>query len=91
LKKLVQERILVIDGAMGTEIQKYSLTADDYRGTAVVPRQSFVDVFDPYFCATIGERFKDHPTELKGNNDLLSLTRPDLIEKIHRVCPFILV
>lgn len=55
-------RILVLDGAMGTMIQKYKLGEEDYRG----------------------ERFKDWPSPLKGNNDLLSLTRPDIIEAIHR-------
>jgi len=62
IKTLLTERILVLDGAMGTMIQKESLEEADFRG----------------------ERFKDHPCSLKGNNDLLSLTRPDLIQKIHR-------
>src|ERR1700743_1634738 len=61
IKKELQERILVIDGAMGTMIQRYQLTEDDFRG----------------------ERFKDHPSDLKGNNDLLNLTRPDVIKAIH--------
>ena len=60
--KLLGERILVLDGAMGTMIQSYDLTEDDFRG----------------------ERFMDHPADLMGNNDLLSLTRPDVIEEIHR-------
>jgi 5-methyltetrahydrofolate--homocysteine methyltransferase len=55
-------RILIIDGAMGTMIQRYKLEEEDYRG----------------------ERFKDWPTDVKGNNDLLSLTRPDIIGEIHR-------
>ena len=54
-------RILVLDGAMGTMIQRHRLGEDDYRG----------------------ERFRDSPKDLKGNNDLLSLTRPDLISDIH--------
>lgn len=58
----LRDRILVIDGAMGTMIQAEELTADDYRG----------------------DRFEDHPSDLKGNNDLLSLTRPDVIAQIHR-------
>jgi 5-methyltetrahydrofolate--homocysteine methyltransferase len=61
LEQLLQERILVLDGAMGTMIQSYKLEEADYRG----------------------ERFADHPCDLKGNNDLLSLTRPDIIKAIH--------
>ncbi len=53
---------MVLDGAMGTMIQKHKLTEEDYRG----------------------ERFRNHPYPLKGNNDLLSLTRPDIIKDIHR-------
>ncbi len=56
------KRILVLDGAMGTMIQKYKLEDEDYRG----------------------ERFKDFPHEVKGNNDLLSITRPDVILEIHK-------
>jgi 5-methyltetrahydrofolate--homocysteine methyltransferase len=55
------ERILVLDGAMGTLIQQYQLTEADFRGT----------------------RFADHPRDLRGDNDLLSLTRPDVISAIH--------
>ena len=61
LRKLFEERIAVLDGAMGTMIQTYGLEEADFRG----------------------DRFKDHPHDLKGNNDLLSLTRPDIIERIH--------
>lgn len=61
-KKLLTERILVIDGAMGTMIQRYKLTEKDFRG----------------------ERFKDYPNDLKGNNDLLSITKPEVIKEIHR-------
>jgi 5-methyltetrahydrofolate--homocysteine methyltransferase len=61
LHKALAERILVLDGAMGTTIQGHRLDENDYRGT----------------------RFADHPKELRGNNDLLSLTRPDLIRRIH--------
>uniref|UniRef100_A0A0K0ENV9 Methionine synthase n=1 Tax=Strongyloides stercoralis TaxID=6248 RepID=A0A0K0ENV9_STRER len=57
-----KERILFIDGAMGTMIQRHHLTEDDFRN----------------------ESLKDHPKPLKGNNDLLSLTRPDIILEIHR-------
>lgn len=62
LKELLKERILILDGAMGTNIQKYGLTEVDYRG----------------------ELFKEHPIDLKGNNDLLALTRPDVLSDIHK-------
>src|SRR5687767_2428803 len=62
IQEILRERILVIDGAMGTMIQKHKLTEEDFRG----------------------ERFKDHQSPLKGNNDLLSITRPDIIKDIHR-------
>jgi 5-methyltetrahydrofolate--homocysteine methyltransferase len=62
LHQAVQERIVILDGAMGTMIQLLGLTEEDYRG----------------------ERFSDFPNELKGNNDLLVLTKPDAIAKIHR-------
>lgn len=55
-------RILVLDGAMGTMIQRYELEEEDFRG----------------------DRFADHPKSLKGNNDLLTLTRPDIIHAIHQ-------
>jgi 5-methyltetrahydrofolate--homocysteine methyltransferase len=61
LPALLQQRIVIIDGAMGTMIQRYKLTEADYRG----------------------ERFKDHPKDLKGNNELLQFTRPDVIQQIH--------
>ncbi|HBX53280.1 MAG: methionine synthase [Bacteroidetes bacterium RIFOXYA12_FULL_35_11] len=62
MKKQLETRILVLDGAMGTMIQRYKLQEADYRGN----------------------RFRDFKFDLKGNNDLLSLTRPDIIEQIHR-------
>jgi len=62
LKKLVEERILVLDGAMGTMIQQHKLSESDFRG----------------------ELFKNHPSDLKGNNDLLSLTQPEIIKNIHK-------
>ncbi len=62
IRSLLQERVLVLDGAMGTMIQRHKLSEDDFRG----------------------ERFKDHPSSLKGNNDLLSLTQPDIILGIHK-------
>ena len=62
LEEIVKERILILDGAMGTMIQRYGLTEADFRG----------------------ERFRDVPGLMVGNNDLLSLTRPDVIRDIHR-------
>jgi 5-methyltetrahydrofolate--homocysteine methyltransferase len=61
IRELLNQRILIIDGAMGTMIQRYKLEEKDYRG----------------------ERFKDWPSDLKGNNDLLSLTQPDIVRAIH--------
>jgi 5-methyltetrahydrofolate--homocysteine methyltransferase len=62
LHTLLAQRILILDGAMGTMIQRHKLTDEDFRG----------------------ERFRNHPRELKGNSDLLILTRPDVIGGIHR-------
>ena len=62
LSALLAERLLVLDGAMGTMIQRHGLSEADYRG----------------------QRFADHPHDVKGNNDLLVLTRPDIIGGIHR-------
>lgn len=62
LRSLLNERILIIDGAMGTMIQRYHLNEADYRG----------------------ERFANWHCDIKGNNDLLCLTRPDIIEQIHK-------
>jgi len=61
IREELEKRILIIDGAMGTMIQRYTLTEEDFRG----------------------QRFKDHPCDVKGNNDLLNLTRPDIIKAIH--------
>jgi len=61
LPGILQQRIVIIDGAMGTQIQRYKLAEADYRG----------------------ERFKDHPRDLKGNNELLQFSRPDVIREIH--------
>ncbi len=61
LQELLQQRILIIDGAMGTMIQQHKLSEADYRG----------------------EQFKNWPHDLKGNNDLLCLTQPDIIKNIH--------
>ncbi|MBB2920564.1 homocysteine S-methyltransferase family protein [Cupriavidus alkaliphilus] len=61
LPRLLQERILILDGAMGTMIQRYKLSEADYRGT----------------------RFAEHKVDVKGNNELLVLTRPQVISEIH--------
>ncbi len=61
IEQEIKNRVLVLDGAMGTMIQRYRLEEADYRG----------------------DRFTDHPRDLKGNNDILSLTRPDIIREIH--------
>ncbi len=62
LRSLLNKRILILDGAMGTMIQKHKLKEEDYRG----------------------ERFKDWHKDVKGNNDLLSITRPEIISSIHK-------
>ena len=62
IKELFKEKILVLDGAMGTMVQSYNLTEDDFRS----------------------DRLKDHRKDLKGNNDLLCLTRPDVVAEIHQ-------
>ncbi len=62
IEKILAERIMVLDGAMGTMIQRHKLDENDFRN----------------------EQLKDHPHSLKGNNDLLSITRPDIIKEIHR-------
>ncbi len=61
LTEILKQRIMVLDGAMGTMIQEYKLNEEDFRG----------------------ERFRDSSVNLKGNNDLLSITQPDIIKKIH--------
>jgi 5-methyltetrahydrofolate--homocysteine methyltransferase len=62
LEQLLKERILILDGAMGTMIQGFKLGEAEFRG----------------------ERFKDHPVEVRGNNDLLSITQPGIIQDIHK-------
>ena len=62
IEQEIQKRILVLDGAMGTMLQRYNFSEEDFRG----------------------ERFKDYPSSLKGNNDLLSLTQPEAIAAVHR-------
>ncbi|MGB3606339.1 homocysteine S-methyltransferase family protein [Psychroserpens sp.] len=63
IQKEIEKRILVLDGAMGTMLQRYNFSEEDFRG----------------------ERFKDYPSSLKGNNDLLSLTQPQAIADIHKL------
>ena len=63
LRGLMNERIVILDGGMGTMLQRYKLEEDSFRGT----------------------EFADWPKNLKGNNDLLSLTQPLLVETIHKV------
>ena len=62
LQQTLQHRIMILDGAMGTMIQRYQLTEDDFRG----------------------QLFADWPIRLHGDNDLISLTRPDVLCQIHR-------
>ena len=62
-ERLLGERLLVLDGAMGTMIQRFNLTEDDFRG----------------------QLLKNHPTKLQGNNDIIALTRPDVLHQIHRL------
>ena len=62
IEEVIKERILVLDGAMGTMLQRYKFEEQDFRG----------------------ERFKDFPHPLKGNNDLLSLTQPEAVKAVHR-------
>ena len=61
LREIAADRILILDGAMGTMIQGYGLGEDDFRGKLLA----------------------DHPVDLKGNNDILCLTRPEVISEIH--------
>ena len=63
IKQAIKQRILVLDGAMGTMLQRYKFSEEDFRG----------------------ERFKDFPHSLKGNNDLLSLTQPEAVKEVHRL------
>jgi 5-methyltetrahydrofolate--homocysteine methyltransferase len=62
LKNILKKRILVLDGAMGTMIQRHKLTEEKFRGS----------------------KFANHPNDLRGNNDILSLTQPEIIKNIHR-------
>ena len=62
MKNILKDRILILDGAMGTMVQSYNLKEEDYRG----------------------DLFKDHSCDLKGNNDILSLTQPNIVKEIHK-------
>ena len=62
IREILKERIMILDGAMGTMIQRHKLEEEDFRG----------------------DRWPNHSSPLKGNNDLLSITRPDIIKDIHR-------
>ena len=63
IEAILQERIMVLDGGMGTMIQRHKLSEEDFRG----------------------QEFKDHARPLKGNNDILSITQPNVIYQIHKV------
>src|SRR4030067_936788 len=73
IELLLQQRILILDGAMGTMIQRYKLTEAHYRGTEL-----FGD------CSGARQTFVDHPIDVKGCNDLLLLTQPHIVGGIHR-------
>ena len=62
IKEILKNRILILDGAMGTMVQRYNLNEEDFRG----------------------KQFKSHKKDLKGNNDLLSITKPEIIKQIHK-------
>ena len=61
LTKILQERIMILDGSMGAYLQQFKLTEEDFRG----------------------ERFKDHTSPLRGNNDILCITKPEIIKEVH--------
>ena len=63
IQNILEERIMILDGAMGTMLQRYKFTESDFRGN----------------------RFKDWPYPLQGNNDLLTLTQPEAIAEIHGI------
>jgi 5-methyltetrahydrofolate--homocysteine methyltransferase len=71
LPDLLKQRIVILDGAMGTMIQRFKLSEAQYRGEGYSGP------------GAVGGRFAEHPLDLKGNNELLSLTRPDIIRGIH--------
>jgi len=71
LPEILSRRIVILDGAMGTMIQRFRLGEDQYRGQGYAGLDG------------AGDRFREFPRDLKGNNELLSLTRPDVIASIH--------
>ena len=71
IRQALSERILILDGAMGTMIQRFKLGEAQYRGEGYSGPGS------------VGDRFKDFARDVKGNNELLSITRPDVIRDIH--------
>src|SRR5256885_7868973 len=71
LPAILAKRLVILDGAMGTMIQRFKLGEAQYRGQGYTGPGS------------VGDRFKDFPHDVKGNNELLSLTRPDVIRDIH--------
>ena len=73
IERLIRQRILILDGAMGTMIQRHKLSEAHYRG---------IELFGDYNGAR--KTFADHPVDIKGNNDLLLLTQPHVIAGIHR-------
>ncbi|MBK7990796.1 MAG: homocysteine S-methyltransferase family protein [Comamonadaceae bacterium] len=72
LPDILKHRIVILDGAMGTMIQRFKLTEAQYRGEGYRGPDG------------AGDRFKDFPKDVKGNNELLSLTRPDIIRDVHK-------
>ncbi|MBK8360240.1 MAG: homocysteine S-methyltransferase family protein [Comamonadaceae bacterium] len=72
LPDILKHRIVILDGAMGTMIQRFKLTEAQYRGEGYRGPDG------------AGDRFKDFPRDVKGNNELLSLTRPDIIRDVHK-------
>ncbi len=79
IEQLIQQRILILDGAMGTMIQRHKLTEEHYRGTVL-----YGDYPKGYADYNVKRKtFADHPVDVKGNNDLLLLTQPHIIRGIH--------
>ena len=101
LQDQLRKRIMIIDGAMGTMIQSYGLQEEDFQGLhifvcvivshvlssrpRVYTRTILYIGVSAVFFAVAGEEFKSHSKMLKGNNDILNLTKPDLIFEIHKV------
>ena len=79
IERLILQRILILDGAMGTMIQRHKLTEEHYRGTVLYG--DYPEDFSDHNVAR--KTFADHPVDVKGNNDLLLLTQPHIIRSIH--------